>query len=824
MNKNNIFLLLALLTFCYTQAQESRIVKNIDFNWYFHLGDIIDGQKVNIDLMNWRKLDLPHDWSIEATYSNDYLSDKSMDFGLKSNGFLPGGIGWYRKIIQWNKNWINKKIYIEFEGVYMNSQVWINGHLLGLRPNGYIGFSYDITPYLNKKENIIAVRVDNSKIPSARWYTGSGIYRHVNLLIVDKVHVSFNGTYVYTPEVLASKASVCIETTIVNETGGSKNITLVSEIVDNKGDEVDRISKNVYLNSDTLTITQNTAVSHPSLWSPQTPNVYYLKTFIKDGKKLLDTYVTSFGIRKIEFGAKFGFKLNGKRIKFKGVCEHQDMEPFGTAVPEDALYRKLKILKSMGCNAIRTAHNPFSPEFYAMCDTMGIMVLDEPFDGWEHWANCGKPKWDYGHYFSEWWQKDLKDFIIRDRNHPSIMIWSMGNEVWGFEKHLNLQKQIYDIYHALDPIRPVTQAWALNTYIDIAGFNANGERKGDLLNFHKNQPNKAAIGTEIPHTRQTRGVYRTITSYSPWDKPNPSSKADTSLFYIPDLTKTEIFNNYDSRYASGYDNQTRNISIREEFKQVRDNDFFMGDFRWTGFDYLGESWGWPARTNNYGVIDLAGFPKDDYYLYQSLWTDKPMIHILPHWTHPGLENVEIPVVVYTNGDSAELFLNGKSLGKKAMNEDTLQIVWLVPYQPGKLVAVAYKDGKEIARDETATAGKSANIQLKADKKEICANKRDLVFIEVNILDAKGNFVPIDSGDTIRFEVTGPYKLMGVENGDILDVSPQKVLWRKTFMGKALLVLQATDKSGIIYVKAKATGLKSANISISVTNKCRCKIF
>jgi beta-galactosidase len=804
-------LLMNLVLACKTVFAQGRTQKNIDFDWYFHLGEIADGQQINLNHSAWRKLDLPHDWSIEGNYAKENGGQM---------GFLPGGTGWYHKVIQWDKSWLGKKVFIEFGGVYMNSQVWINGHLLGNRPFGYIGFSYDLTPYLKKGENSIAVRVDNSKLPSARWYTGSGIYRHVNLLTTDKIHVAANGTFVRTPEVSRSEASVQAETVIKNESGSKIYARVISVILNKKGKEVARENTTVLLETDSTTVSQRFAVQKPSLWNPETPDIYYLKTTVINGKDVLDTYTTTFGIRKIEFDAGFGFKLNGERLKFKGVCEHQDMGPAGTAVPEDVLHRKLTILKEMGVNAIRVGHHPFSSEFYAMCDTMGIMVMDEAFDGWYHWENFQKAKWDYGYYFQEWWKKDLEDLIKRDRNHPSVMIWSLGNEVWGYEKHLDLQKEINNMYHSLDPTRPTTQAWATHTHLDIAGFNANGEGKNDLANFHKNQPDKPAIGTEIPHTRQTRGVYRTITSYNPWDKPDKSGHEASAankanLYPIPDLSEEEVFTEFDPRYASGYDNQTRKISVRDAWKQVRDNDFYMGHFRWSGFDYLGEAWSWPSRTNNYGVIDLAGFPKDNYYLYQSFWSKKPMVHLLPHWTHPGKEGVKIPVVVYTNGDAAELFLNGKSLGKKQMHKDTLQIVWQAPYQPGTLLAVAYKDGKEIARKSTVTAGEAASIQLSVDRKVMQANRRDVVHVEVDITDSKGNLVPTARNDTIHFEVTGPYKLIGVENGDILDMCPQKVLERKAFMGKALLILQVTDKPGTIEIKATAGGLNPHQISVVV---------
>lgn len=789
-------------------SQASRVKTNIDFDWYFHLGDITNGQSAATDNSQWRRLDLPHDFSIEGSYQQTNPA---------ANAFLPGGTGWYRKTIRWETAWKNKEVSIVFDGVYMNSEVWINGHYLGKRPNGYIGFKYDLTPYLKNGENAIAVKVDNSRVPSARWYTGSGIYRHVWLLITNPIHLAWQGSFVRTPEVNNSEAAIHLDAQIKNGSGSKTKVVVTSIIINKVGKEITRHTSEVSLDTGSTAIAQKFIVKNPALWSPETPVIYYLKTIIKKGGQVLDNYTTPFGIRKIEFSPAFGFRLNGKPTKFKGVCDHQDAPPVGAAMPEEVLYSRLKLLKAMGCNAIRTSHNPRSPEFYAMCDTMGFMVMDEAFDGWDH----PKAKWDYGNYWKDWWKTDLEDFIKRDRNHPCVVIWSQGNEVPDYHKELNVQEQLYNVYHAMDSTRPVTQAWALDKYLDVAGFNANGEEKNALENFHKKYPDRPAIGTEIPHTRQTRGVYRTQTSYYPWDKPEgweTGSRRETylsRLYPIPNLSDTEIFKRVDPRYASGYDNQTRKISVREEWKQVLRYNFYMGDFRWTGFDYLGESWGWPARTNNYGIIDLAGFPKDDYYLYQSLWTTKPMIHLLPHWTHPGMEGVKIPIVIYTNQDAAELFLNGRSLGKKRMDKDALQIVWQVPYQPGTLAAVAYRDGKIVARDSSLTAAAAAGIRLSADKRVLRANRRDVVQVTADIMDAHYHFVPTDSEDTIHFEVTGPYKLLGVENGDILDTAPQKVLWRKVFMGKALLMLQATGHPGIIHIRAVVRGLKPAGVLITI---------
>ncbi|MBQ4279257.1 MAG: DUF4982 domain-containing protein [Rikenellaceae bacterium] len=807
-------LLLALLLLAALAAgAQGRLRTNIDFDWRFLLGDPAGAERPGFDDSAWRLLDLPHDWSIEGTYDEHNPGGGQM-------GFLPGGTGWYRKTLDWNPAWEGRKVSIEFDGVYMNSQVWINGRLLGLRPYGYIPFAYDLTPYLVKGPNTIAVRVDHYMMPSARWYTGSGIYRHVHLTATDPLHVARNGVTVRTPQVSATRAVVNTVTEIENESGRDRRFTLTAYILDAAGRVIARQDREVAMSGFATEIPVQLVVPQPKLWSPETPEVYYLQTVITDDERAIDTYTTRFGIRSLEFTPGSGFRLNGTPTKLKGVCIHQDASPAGTAVPEDVLHRRLKLLKEMGCNAIRTTHHPFAEEFYAMCDTMGFMVMNEAFDGWYHWDGFAKARWDYGLYWLEWWERDLTEFVRRDRNCPSVIMWSLGNEIWGYDRRLNFQKRVNDLYHRLDPTRPTTQAWALGEYIDIAGFNANGESQGDLAAFHREKPGMLAVGTEIPHTRQTRGVYRTRTSYNPWDQPDLSgheaSAADRArLFPLPDLSAEEVFPGIDPRYASGYDNQTRKISAREQWKQTRDNDFFIGEFRWTGFDYLGEAWSWPARTNNYGIIDLAGFPKDSYYLYQSFWSARPMVHLLPHWTWPDKEGETIPVVVYTNCDEAELRLNGRSLGRRAMSADTLQMVWQVPYKPGRIEAIAYNDGRAVARKEVRTAGAPDRIALSADRASMQANRRDVVHVVVDITDKKGIFNPA-ACDTVRFEVTGPYKLLGVENGDILDMSPHKVLKRRTFMGKALLMLQATGEPGTLTVRATGAGLQPAEITIPVT--------
>lgn len=807
--KKVLFSIIVLMCGLALQASPRKVI-NLDMDWYFHLGDVEAGETAPYS--DWRLLDIPHDWSIEGDYSRDVPGGDRV-------AWLPTGIGWYKKEVEWNPDWDNRILFLEFDGVFMNSTVYVNGKKVGYRPNGYLTFGYDITEYIKPGKNIISVKVDNSLQPAARWYTGSGIYRPVNLTVMDKIHVPQWGTHVVAHDISPEKAIVSVETEIRNLAGYKTGVRVASIIKDMDGNEVAQRSDKLSLQEGDNSFKSEIVLRRPALWSPDSPVVYYLETEIYEGNKLVDIYRTRFGVRTISWSADKGFELNGEPTILKGVCIHQDASPAGSAVGTDILRRRLQILKDMGCNAIRTTHHPFSTEFYEMCDTMGFIVMDEPWDGWFKWKGSNKVPYDYGYYFLDWWEKDQEDFVRRDRNYPCVVMWSCGNEVWGWEKHQYLQYKIVDNYHKLDPTRPVTQAWALGVYLDIDGFNANGEGIGDLERYHSANPEAIAVGTEIPHTRQTRGVYRTKTSYNGFDTPPSKDPSDATsatnmkiIFPLPDLTEEEVFPEFDQKYASSYDNHTRKISCREEWKQVRDNKFFIGDFRWTGIDYLGESWGWPARTNNYGVIDLAGFPKDSYYLYQSFWMDNPMVHILPHWTHPGKEGVEIPVVAYTNAEEAELFLNGKSLGRQAMDPDVLQIVWKVPYKPGTLEVRAYNQGQVVATEKVATAGKPYAVKLTVDRKEISADRRSVLHVTADIVDSKGRLVPYASNE-VTFKVEGPCNPIGTENGDILDLTPNRNLGRKAFMGKLLLMVKAGEDSGLIRITAESAGLKTSVVTV-----------
>jgi len=777
---------------------------SLDLDWSFQLGDVKGAEKEGFDDSSWRTLDVPHDWGIEGSY------DQSNPTGI-AGAFLPAGIGWYRKTIDIKRLRGDDQYFIEFDGVYMNSDVWINGVHLGTRPCGYISFSYDLTPHLKKGKNVLAVKVDHSKVPSGRWYTGSGIYRHVWLTKTKKVYIPQWGTTITTSLEDQNKAEVSLEIQLTNKSGILQKVLVESVLKDRMGNGIARDEDELELGENTQ-LTQSFPVSNPDLWSPDHPNMYSIETGVSVNGRMVDHYQTPLGIRSIELRGSEGFFLNGEAIKFKGLSNHHDAGPVGSAVPDDVLYRRLKLLKEMGCNALRTTHNPFSPEFYTMCDTMGFLVMDEAFDGW--WN--AKADHDYGNYFEEWWQTDLSDFIRRDRNHPSVVIWSVGNEVRGFTAEQ--QKEIVDFVKTLDPSRPVTQGRGYSApHIDIAGFNGHGEFRGSLEKYHQQHPEKAIIGTEITHTLQTRGVYRTKTWYrtkdnpAPWEKPEQFSKMEARVIKIPDLSEEEVFKGVNPKYQSSYDNSIVRIGVRDSWKQVEQWDYYLGNFRWTGFDYLGESFGWPARTANFGIIDLAGFPKDHYYLYQSLWSEEPMVHMLPHWTHPGKEGVKIPVVVYTNCHTAELFLNNRSLGEQHMGEND-QLVWMVPYEAGELTVVARNGGEEICEKSYTTAGEASRIDLIADRKAIRNNHSDVVHIEAHVADEHGVMLP-DANHLIEFEISGPAKLLGVENGDILDLAPHKVNHRKVFKGKCLLIIQSTGEPGDIEIKANSNQIASGLLKI-----------
>ncbi len=816
---------------------------NFDFDWYFHLGEIDSFDFSVVKHQDWRKLDLPHDWSIEGEYGLNHGTDWQ-------TGFLPTGVGWYYKEFNWKKEWKGKKVSIYFEGIYLNSDVWINGHHLGSRPNGYLSFEYDLTPHLNRNSNVIAVRVDHSKPLTGRWYTGSGIYRHVWIKTDNPVHIPLWGLHFTTPRVSKERADYKVGVEVKNTTDKPEILQLRS-VLNFNGELIDEISREIEMPSDTtIHINLESEILNPALWSPDKPDLYDLNVYLMKGTNILDRQELSAGFRWLEYSPDYGCKLNGENILFRGVCDHHTAGAVGAAVPDDVLRYRLGLLKEMGCNAIRTAHNPFSPRFYELCDELGIMVLNEFLDGWEK----EKAKHDYGLYFEEWWKRDAIDFIKRDRNHPSIVMWSIGNEVQS--PTLETQKKLIDLFHSYDPTRPVTQGGKspsrdegtpdLQSQLDIAGYNGHGEEKGVFERHHSDFPDDVILGTEIPHTYQTRGVYRTKTHWRVRDFPamweiagRRAGKLGNMMervYPVEDLTAEEVFTeevcstyykNGDYYpidnpsdwagtlyYQSSYDNAIVRANARKTWQRVKKLPYVIGQFRWGSFDYLGETNNWPSRCANFGVIDVAGIPKDHFHLYRSLWTEDPMVHILPHWTHPGKEGVKIPVVIYTNCDKVELLLNGNSLGTKEYQGE--QLVWMVPYEAGTLKAKAYVDGQLVAEKSQTTSGNPSKINFVPDKTSIKANRTDVVHVMVEIVDENNIHCP-DANLPLNFQLKGPGKILGVDNGDPIDLSDYKSNTRRTFHGKAMILIQAGNESGTIVLEAASPDLESSALEIISEN-------
>lgn len=830
MKKHYLFLFICTVLFSCSSSKKVR--ENVDFTegWKFYLGDDSIAYNAQYDDAKWRILDLPHDWSIEADFS---LKNPATPGG----GALPGGIGWYRKDFVVDKSCEGKNVYIDFDGIYRNSKVWINGHLLGERPNGYISFRYDLTPYIKVGEkNVIAVRVDNSKQPNSRWYSGSGIYRNVWLVTTNALHVDLWGTYVTTPIVTKDNAEIKVQTNIKNSSNSGQRFELYSILIDKEGKEIARINNSESVGAaENVSMNQSLKVSNPILWSIDNPYLYKIVTRIEQNGKVVDEYETPLGIRYFSFDPNKGFFLNGESVKIKGVCNHHDLGFLGAAVNTRALERQLEILKEMGCNGIRTSHNPPAPELLDLCDKMGFIVMDEAFDMWRK----KKSPYDYSQYFPEWHERDLTDLILRDRNHPSIFMWSIGNEIleqWSDinadtldlqqanmvlnfantlnkkdidakELHVNslLTIKLADIAKKLDPTRPITTGnnetepsnhIFRSGAMDIIGFNYH---ENNWVNFHEKFPNQKLIITESTSGLMSRGYYEMPSDSmniwpERWDKP----------FDRP------------VHHCSSYDNchVPWGSTHEDTWRLVKNYDHISGVYLWTGFDYLGEPtpfW-WPSRSSYFGVIDLAGFPKDIYYMYQSEWTNKDVLHIFPHWNWKEGQTVDI-WAYFNNADEVELFLNGLSLGKKAKEKDVYHVFWRVPFQKGTLKAVSYKDEKEVLTREVKTTGDPVSIRLTADRQTIKADGKDLSFITVEALDAEGNPVPV-ADNFINFTIEGDGFIAGTDNGDSTDPNSLKKPSRKLFSGKGLAVVQSHKKAGKIILKATSSNLKQASIEIN----------
>ncbi|WP_259067134.1 glycoside hydrolase family 2 TIM barrel-domain containing protein [Mucilaginibacter sp. X4EP1] len=790
----SLFMACSNLSFAQNQANLER-KQLFDYNWKFFQGDQTAAQARGFSDTGWRNLDLPHDWSIEGK-----IDPKNSTGG--EGGYFPAGIGWYRKTFKVPNEWKGKKVSIYFEGVYMNSEVFINGKSLGIHPYGYTSFSYDLSPYLDfNNENVIAVRVDNSQQVNSRWYSGSGIYRHVWMRISNPVHVDDWGIAITTPEVSSKQATVQVKTLIKNETSFSQKIVLKTRLstVNSKNAGDNSINLELPANSE-REITQTIKLSNPLLWTPETPNLYQARIQIVKHNNIIDDSKTSFGIRSIKFTPESGFQLNGKTVKMDGGCMHHDNGCLGAAAFDRAEERKVELLKAAGFNAVRTSHNPPSEAFLNACDRLGLLVVDESFDCWR----SGKKEYDYARYFNSWWKRDLDAMVLRDRNHPSIIMWSIGNEIVerGSPEAVKTAKMLAGAIKKIDTTRPVTSAivedgkdWAtldsLMAAHDVGGYNYH---LGSAPLDHQRVPSRTIFQTE---------------SYP-----------------------KDAFVNW---------------------KLVQNHNYIIGDFVWTAIDYLGESgigrWYYsgdvpgehwehdlfPWHGAYCGDVDLIGWRKPISHYRSMLYNNKEKLYMAVRepepkpleikntwwsvwptwesWTWPGYESKNIDVEVYSKYSRVRLYLNNKLIGEKPTTEEQeYKATFSIPYTPGILKAVGVENDKETESFILQTSGNAAKIKLIADRKEILANGQDLSFITIEITDKDGTIQP-NAANQLHFKIDGPGIIAGVANADMKDTDQYVGDTRKAWHGRALVVIKSTHDAGDIKLTVSSPGLSEATLSI-----------
>jgi beta-galactosidase len=781
-------------------AESARVTENFDANWHFLKADATGAEQNQFDDSAWRQLDVPHDWSIEGPFAE---TNKSGTAGA----FLPNGIGWYRKHFTLPETDSGKSVSIEFDGVMANSDVWINGFHLGKRPFGYASFSYELTGHLNfgGKENVLSVRVDNSVQPASRWYEGAGIYRHVRLVATDPVHIVENGVFISTPQISATQATVHVQCTVTNESDSARRFFVQVSLLDLNGKDAGSSANysQMLAAGKSAQVDQDIVVTNPQLWNLDKPDLYQALVRIRSGLnqamgsqtpgQLLDNEATTFGIRDAKFIADTGFWLNGKNFKVKGVAVHCDGGAFGDAVPLGVWEQRLTELKKLGVNAIRTAHNPPSPEFLDLCDRLGLLVMDELFDVWTVGKSSldGQKLADYHLYFNDWSSIDVAATVQRDRNHPSVILYSSGNEIHDTPNAALANKiltRLISVFHTNDPTRPVTQALfrpnvshdydnGLADLLDVVGQNY---RVDEILAAHTQNPARKIIGTE-------------------------------------------------------------NIHDRQSWVALRDHPAYAGQFLWTGIDYLGESRAWPVVVSGSGLLNRTGAPRPLAYERQSWWSDAPMVSIarrtapatagtnpaggnapdrrpqttFADWTPknsaPHDENVE----VYSNCKEVELFLNGESLGVKPLNNDAAPRVWRVAYAPGTLKAVAKNDGAIVATDELHTAGEPAKIMLTPDAGTVADNWDGIVRVTATVVDKDGVVVP-DADALVSFKISGPGVIAAVDNANNASHESFQASERHTFQGRCVAFVKATAPSGKIILTASAPGLTGDLATIRIS--------
>jgi len=794
----SLILLAFLLIQRIATAAPPRQTVSFDADWRFHLGDVKGAESPDVSDADWRKLDVPHDWMIEQAF------DRQSPGGA-GGGYLDGGVGWYRKTFKLSDLIANpspdQHVFIQFDGVYMDSDVWLNGQHLGNHPYGYTSFQYDLTKFIKRDApNELAVRC-NVVQPCSRFYSGAGIYRHVWLTVTQPIHVDHWGTYI-TSVLKGDDAIVTAHTTVVNDGDHAQDVVVDYALLDPEGKSTQPMPSLLHLDAGkSAEATQTFPVPAPELWSIETPVMYQLQSTVKAAGATTDTYQTPFGIREIRFAVDQGFFLNGKHVDIRGVCDHHDLGALGAAVNHRAIQRQLEILKTFGVNAIRTSHYPPDPELLDLADRMGFVVMDEAFDEWKR----SKTEYGYGRFFDDWSEPDIMSMLHRDRNHPSVVLWSVGNEIreQGDTRVSPepMVQRLVDICHREDPTRDTVSAMhqpdaavktGFSTPLDVFGVNYHPGFYTSQ-NVHGKKP---MIGSETSSDVSSRDEYGLSIK---------NGKIATTQLADHQVTS---YDTYAPRWAT---------TAQVDLHAVKNAPWLAGEFVWTGFDYIGEPtpYNWPSRSSYFGVVDLAGFPKDRYYLYQSQWTDKPVVHLLPHWNWPGFEGQPISVLCYTNADSVELFLNGTSLGTRDWtNTKNLHLDWSVPYAPGELKAVATKDGKVVGTDVVYTADKPAKILLSADRSTLITDIRDLSYVTATVVDAAGH-VCRTATDEISYEIAGPAIIAATDNGDATDLTSFQSKKRKVFHGLGLAVIQAGHSAGEIELKASAPGMEQATMSLTV---------
>ncbi len=767
-------------------AANTRVTVSFDGDWRFLKADSPGAEQPQFDDSAWRKLNVPHDWSIEGPFAR---TNKTAGAGA----FLPSGVGWYRKSFTLPESDADRCVFVQFDGVMANSDVWINGIHLGHRPYGYVSFQYELTGHLKfgaGQTNVLAVRADTSAQPASRWYSGAGIYRHVRLLATSPIHIESWGTFVSTPRIGRNEATVRVLCAVTNAFNAAWEISLAMVVLDPDGKIVARAETKPQMIApgNSAPFEQDLVVKNPQRWDLDHPVLYRALILVNSGGLSFDDDSVPFGVRKFHFDADTGFWLNGKNFKIKGVCLHHDGGAFGAAVPLGVWEERLKTLKALGVNAIRTAHNPPAPEFLDLCDRMGFLVMDEMFDCW----TVAKNPYDYHLYFKEWSKTDERDTILRDRNHPSIILYSVGNEIHDTPKAemaKGILQGLVAVAHEADPTRPVTQALfrpnashdyddGLADMLDVIGQNY---RENEILAAHEQKPTRKIIGTENQHGRAA-------------------------------------------------------------WVALRDHPPYAGQFLWSGIDYLGESRRWPVMAAGSGLLDRTGAPKPMAFERQSWWADKPMVFItrrvapntlrptdpgyepaaqdvlrrpqvlFADWTPKNLRPHEENVEVYSNCKEVELFLNGKSLGSKPLNADASPRVWKVTYAPGALKAVARNGSKVVATDELQTAGQPAKILLTANLKKIADDWDGVAFVRAAVVDRRGVPVP-SANDLISFNISGPGVVAAVDNADNAGHEPFQASERHAFQGECVAFVKATEPASRIILTASAPGLKSGSVTL-----------